>query len=201
MVKPLPQPYGAGGGRPCGQSASSLLQPVGFAADEAILPYPKNAYAGYRIIQEYLSFPEAFRFVDITGLKSRLPAVQADEISLRFHFSRILPPPDTRVTRDSMQLYCTPPAVNLFSHEGEPVDLNGRQTEYRISPSSRCPEHYEVFSIEQVEGWLEGRSGRGEPRIYTAFESFQHEVERDRGGRTALYYRYVPGERAWGGWF
>jgi type VI secretion system protein ImpG len=86
-----------------------------------------------------------------------------------------------------MQLYCTP-AVNLFSHEGEPVDLNGRQTEYRISPSSRCPEHYEVFSIEQVEGWLEGRSGRGEPRIYTAFESFQHEVERDRG-RTALYYR------------
>lgn len=165
---------------------SSLLQPVGFAADEAILPYPKNAYAGYRIIQEYLSFPEAFRFIDIAGLKSRLPAVQADEISLRFHFSRILPP-DVRVTRDSLQLYCTP-AVNLFSHEGEPVDLNGRQTEYRISPSSRCPEHFEVFSIEQVEGWLEGRSGRGEPRLYTAFESFQHEVERDRG-RTALYYR------------
>ena len=86
-----------------------------------------------------------------------------------------------------MQLYCTP-AVNLFTHEGEPVDLNGRQTEYRILSSSRSPDHFEVFSIEQVEGWLEGRSGRGERRIYTAFESFQHEVERDRG-RTALYYR------------
>src|SRR5690554_7204449 len=49
------------------------------------------------------------------------------------------------ISRDSLQLYCTP-AVNLFSHEGEPVDLNGRQTEYRISPSSRCPEHFEVFS-------------------------------------------------------
>ncbi|HET8849594.1 MAG TPA: type VI secretion system baseplate subunit TssF, partial [Marinobacter sp.] len=111
------------------------LTPVGFAADEAILPYPKNAYAGYRILQEYLSFPEAFRFIDITGLAARLPAVQADEIQLRFRFSRILPP-DARVNRDSMQLYCTP-AVNLFSHEAEPVDLNGRQTEYRISPSSR----------------------------------------------------------------
>src|SRR5690554_586891 len=168
------------------QLPASLLQPVGFAADEAVLPYPKNAYAGYRIIQEYLSYPEAFRFVDLTGLAARLPAVQADEISIRFHFRRILPP-DARVVKESMQLYCTP-AVNLFRHEGEPVDLNGRQTEYRILPSSRCPEHYEVFSIEQVEGWLEGRSGRGEPRVYTAFESFQHEVERDRG-RTALYYR------------
>jgi type VI secretion system protein ImpG len=163
-----------------------LLQPVGFASDEALLPYPKNAYPGYRILQEYLSFPEAFRFVDLQGLAPRLPAVQADEISLRFHFSRILPP-DVKIRAENFQLYCTP-AINLFSHEADPVDLNGRQTEYRITPSSRSPEHYEVFNIEQVEGWLEGRSGLGEPRIYTAFESFQHEVERDRG-RKALYYR------------
>ncbi len=173
-----------------GESRYSLpparLQPVGFGADEALLPYPKNAYSGYRILQEYLSFPEAFRFVDVTGLAARLPAQQADEISLTFHFNRILPP-DARVRAESLQLYCTP-AVNLFSHEGEPVDLSGRQTEYRISPSSRLPEHFEVFAVEQVEGWLEGRSGRGEPRIYTPFESFQHEVERDHG-RTALYYR------------
>ncbi|MBW0147857.1 type VI secretion system baseplate subunit TssF [Marinobacter arenosus] len=165
---------------------ASLLQPVGFGSEEALLPYPKNAYPGYRILQEYLSFPEAFHFVDVRGLQARLPSVQADEISLRFHFNRILPP-DTSVRTESLQLYCTP-AVNLFSHEGEPVDLSGRQTEYRISPSGRSPDHYEVFSIEQVEGWLEGRSGRGEPRIYTPFESFQHEVERDRR-RTALYYR------------
>ena len=165
---------------------SASLRPVGFEADEALLPYPKNAYPGYRILQEYLSFPGAFRFVDVTGLRSRLPAVQAEEISVRFQFSRMLPP-EARVVRESLQMYCTP-AVNLFSHEGEPVDLNGRQTEYRISPSSRSPDHFEVFSIDQVEGWLEGRSGRGEPRIYTPFESFQHEVERDRE-RTALYYR------------
>ncbi|MBC7191156.1 type VI secretion system baseplate subunit TssF [Marinobacter sp.] len=165
---------------------SSLLKPVGFAQDEGLLPYPKNAYSGYRILQEYLSFPEAFRFVDLCGLKNRLPAVQADEISLRFHFSRILPP-EVKIRAENFQLYCTP-AINLFTHEADPVDLNGRQAEYRVTPSSRSPEHFEVFSLEQVEGWLEGRSGRGEPRIYTPFESFQHEVERDRG-RTALYYR------------
>jgi len=165
---------------------ANQLQSVGFASDEALLPYPKNAYPGYRILQEYLSFPEAFRFVDLKGLAPRLPAVQADEISLGFHFSRILPP-DVKIRAENFQLYCTP-AINLFNHEADPVDLNGRQTEYRITPSSRSPEHYEVFNLEQVEGWLEGRSGQGEPRIYTAFESFQHEVERDRG-RKALYYR------------
>jgi type VI secretion system protein ImpG len=105
----------------------SSLRPVGFANDEALLPYPKNAYPGYRILQEYLSFPEAFRFVDIDGLRAHLPAIQTDEISLRFYFSRILPP-DAKVRADNLQLYCTP-AVNLFNHEGEPVDLNGRQTE------------------------------------------------------------------------
>ncbi|MBE03096.1 type VI secretion system baseplate subunit TssF [Marinobacter lutaoensis] len=165
---------------------ASALQPVGFAEEEALLPYPRNAFPGYRILQEYLSYPEAFRFVDVQSLASRLPALPADEMRLRFHFNRILPA-DARITRDAFQLHCTP-AINLFSHEGEPVDLNGRQTEYRIQPSSRSPDHYEVFSVDRVEGWLEGRSGRAEPRVYTAFESFQHEVERDRG-RTALYYR------------
>ncbi|MDC0662898.1 type VI secretion system baseplate subunit TssF [Marinobacter sp. SS21] len=162
------------------------LQPVGFAGDEAMLPYPKNAYPGYRILQEYLSFPEAFRFVDVAGLAGRLPAAVVDEVRLRFRFNRILPP-ELKVRPEHFQLYCTP-AVNLFSHEADPVDLNGRQTEYRISPSSRAPDHFEVFSVDQVEGWLEGRSGRGESRLYTAFESFQHEVERDQG-RTALYFR------------
>lgn len=165
-----------------------LLRPVGFATDEALLPYPKNAYPGYRILQEYLTFPEAFQFVDITGLKGRLPAVQADEIQLRFRFNRILPP-DVKVRNDSFQLYCTP-AVNLFSHEADPVDLNGRETQYRINPSGRASGHYEVFSVDRVEGWLENGNhpGGGEPRVYTSFESFQHEVERGRN-RTSLYYR------------
>ncbi len=162
-----------------------LLQPMGFADDEALLPYPQNALPGHRILQEYLSLPEAFRFVEVSGLASRLPAVQADEISLRFHFNRLLPA-QMRTGPDDFQLYCTP-AINLFSHEGEPVDLNGRQAEYRILASSRSPDHYEVFSIEQVEGWLEGRSGRNASRVYTAFESFRH----DRQGEhqtTPLYY-------------
>ncbi len=164
------------------------LKPVGFGKDEGLLPYPKNAYPGYRILQEYLSFPEAFHFIDLTGLGRLLPNVQADELKIKFRFNRTLPP-DAKVREDSFQLYCAP-AINLFEHEADPIDLNGRQTEYRMQPSSRFASHYEIFSVDQVEGWLDSSPGRprGEPRIYNAFESFQHQIERDHD-RTALYYR------------
>jgi type VI secretion system protein ImpG len=167
---------------------TNSVRPVGFGADEAMLPYPKNAYPGYRILQEYLSFPEAFHFIDVAGLGKLLPGVQADEITLRFRFNRTLPP-DAKVRNESFQLYCTP-AVNLFQHEADPIDLNGRQTEYRVQPSTSNSAHYEVFSVDQVEGWLDNPVGqaRGEPRMYSPFESFQHQIERDRN-RTALYYR------------
>ncbi|SDM89351.1 type VI secretion system protein ImpG [Franzmannia pantelleriensis] len=165
-----------------------LLQPVGFSREDALLPYPRNAYQGYRILQEYLCFPEAFQFFDLVGLGDYLPTQHAERVTLRLVFSRTLPA-DAKVRDEHLALYCSP-AINLFSHDADPVDLNGERSEYRIHPSSRHPGHYEVFSVDAVHGWLESESGkvRGEPRNYVPFESFQHQIERDRQ-REALYYR------------
>ncbi len=163
---------------------------VGFSSDQALLPYPKNVYDGYRILQEYLSFPEAFHFFDVKGFAKALPKAVSGDFTLRIHFSKTLPA-DTRVRQDNFQLYCTP-GINLFAHDADPIDLTGRRSEYRIVPSSRYPAHYEIFSVDQVVGWQdtqsEGKRIRGEKRIYSSFESFQHEVERVRN-RQALYYR------------
>ncbi|MCA2015832.1 type VI secretion system baseplate subunit TssF [Vibrio tritonius] len=163
---------------------------VGFDSEQALLPYPKNVYEGYRILQEYLSFPEAFHFVDIKGLNQALPKQVSGEFTLKIYFSKTLPT-DVRVRNDNFQLYCTP-IINLFEHDADPIDLNGKKTEYRVIPSSRYPAHYEVFSIDSVTGWQDsmqsGRRVRGEKRVYSAFETFQHEVERARN-RKALYYR------------
>ncbi|HET8789620.1 MAG TPA: type VI secretion system baseplate subunit TssF [Modicisalibacter sp.] len=164
------------------------LHPVGFAESQGLLPYPRNAYQGYRILQEYLCFPEAFQFFDIAGLGKRLPARPGRRITLRLVFSRTLPA-DAKVRDEHLALYCTP-AINLFEHDADPIDLSGERSEYRLRPSSRNPSHYEVFSVDQVSGWLAGESGkiRGEARDYVPFESFQHQIERDRE-RNALYYR------------
>ncbi|MGD8172760.1 type VI secretion system baseplate subunit TssF [Vibrio sp. TRT 21S02] len=168
----------------------SAFSIVGFDSNEALLPYPTNVYEGYRILQEYLSFPEAFHFFDIKDIDKALPKSVHGEFTLQLNFSKTLPA-DVRVQTENFQLYCTP-VINLFEHDADPVDLNGRKTEYRIIPSSRYPAHYEVFSVDSVAGWQDntqtGQRIRGKKRVYSSFESFQHEVERVRD-RKALYYR------------
>lgn len=166
------------------------VKTVGFDSEQALLPYPDNVYEGYRVLQEYLSFPEAFHFFDITRLAGALPKSAVREFKLKISFTKTLPT-DVRVRRDNFQLYCTP-VINLFDHDADPIDLTGRRSEYRIVPSSRYPSHYEVFSVDGVFGWQDKTQSsgriRGEKRVYSAFESFQHEVERARN-REALYYR------------
>nr|WP_298378830.1 type VI secretion system baseplate subunit TssF [uncultured Halomonas sp.] len=166
----------------------SCLRPVGFDESESLLPYPRNTYQGYRILQEYLCFPQAFLFFDITGLGRRLSARPGSRLTLRFVFTRTLPA-DARVHDEHLALHCSP-AINLFEHDADPIDLDGKRSEYRVRPNSRNPRHFEVFSIDRVSGWLENASGniRGESRHYVPFESFQHQIERDRQ-RNALYYR------------
>ncbi|WP_025821237.1 type VI secretion system baseplate subunit TssF [Shewanella marina] len=161
---------------------------LGFESDEAILPYPTNVYEGYRILQEFLSFEHAFLFCDVANIAQVVTADTRHGFSLRFCFSKPLPA-DVRVRDESFQLYCTP-VINLFDHDADPIDLNGKSAEYRVTPSSRYPSHYEIFSVDQVQGWQEKNSGRvrGQVRHYSAFESFQHQIERAQH-RLALYYR------------
>lgn len=161
---------------------------VGFDSGDAILPYPRNVYEGYRIIQEYLSFPDAFLFFDLRNLGQYVAADTQGSFSLRFSFTKNLPA-DVRVRDNSFELYCSP-AINLFEHDADPIDLNGLHAEYKITPSCRQPAHYEVFSVNQVQGWQENHIGRirGQVRNYTPFESFQHEIERTRH-RQSLYFR------------
>ena len=47
----------------------TALKPVGFGEDEGMLPYPSRSFIGYRLLQEYFTFPEKFFFLDLTGLE------------------------------------------------------------------------------------------------------------------------------------
>jgi len=166
----------------------SCFKLAGFDSQDALLSYPKNVYEGYRILQEYLSFQEAFLFFDLKSIGEFVNASMSGNLTIRFSFSKMIPA-DVRIREECFQLYCTP-AINLFEHDADPIDLNGKSSEYRITPSSRHPANYEIFSVDKVEGWQDTQNGRerGKPRLYTPFESFQHEIERTRH-RKALYYR------------
>lgn len=167
---------------------AKALKSVGFERDDALLPYPNNVYSGYRILQEYFCFPESFLFFELSGGEWPKQLLPVSEFKVHFCFDRPLPA-ELKIRPDSFMLNCVP-AINLFQHDSEPVNLNGRQAEYPLKASYRHADSFEIFSVDQVEGWVEGNLGRsrGTPRIYQPFESFQHQIERAKQ-RLALYYR------------
>ncbi|HHA1936139.1 TPA: type VI secretion system baseplate subunit TssF [Enterobacter ludwigii] len=167
---------------------ASILKTSGFAREEALLPYPGNVYSGYRILQEYFCFPESFLFFHLAGGDWPKQPLAVSSFKLHFGFERPLPPA-LKIRQDAFMLNCVP-AINLFQHDSEPVALTGLQAEYPLRASHSHPESYEIFSVDSVEGWVEGPDGRahGGNRVYQPFESFQHQIER-ASGRLALYYR------------
>ncbi|RQS75473.1 type VI secretion system baseplate subunit TssF [Burkholderia sp. Bp8963] len=160
----------------------------GFSPSEALLPYPKNAFDGYRILQEYFIFPKRFQFFRLTGLQKFWPGEAVEHIRFELHFRRPMPP-DIRVRTEDLALYCTP-AVNLFKHDAEPISLDGTAVDQRVVPSGHRPDAYEIFSIDEVNSTHNhelGQYGKRQ-RTYQSFESLQHEIEHAHG-HAALYYR------------
>lgn len=151
------------------------VQPVGFAEDEALIPYPLNTFRGYRYLQEYFAFQDKFLFVDVNGLDilAGLPQDilrQVRGLEVRFDIrksdvQRLQP------TLDNVKLHCTP-IVNLFKHDASPIRLDGKQDEYLLMPAVYAPESCGVFSVETVTGWKPGGLGY---EAYVPFESFEHD--------------------------
>jgi type VI secretion system protein ImpG len=164
---------------------ASAVTPAGFQENEALLPYPPNAFNGYRLLQEYFALPEKFLFVDISGLRDILQNASDTDATFRlsFVFNRTLDP-QVRVREHHFRLFCTP-VVNLFEHDADPIRLDRRQVEYRIRPSGRQQQHHAIHSVDRVEGWLPNGGG---VRRYPPFESFEHRIVR-RGSAEELYYR------------
>lgn len=150
------------------------VQPVGFAQDQALIPYPPNTFTGYRHLQEYFIFPDKYLFVDVTGLDAlrRLPNEVIKRIcgvTLRFELHN-QPSQLQHLTRDNVKLYCTP-IVNLFTHDAVPIRLDGKQDEYLLIPGEYARGNAGVFSVDRVTGWRPGGQGY---RAFVPFESFEH---------------------------
>src|SRR5690606_18868767 len=89
----LVQPLGAGG-VPTGAAGAlrhlpaSVVQPVGFEDDEALLPVTATGFSGHRLVQEYFAFPQRFQFARITGLAPVLRAMAVPDVEIVVLFSR-----------------------------------------------------------------------------------------------------------------
>ena len=106
-----------------------------------MLPYTPRSFLGYRLLQEYFTFPEKFLFFDLAifdAVRSAGFGEKAEIIFLIRQFERgerraLL---ETGLSPRSMRVGCTP-VVNLFPQVSEPILLTQRKTEYEVVPDAR----------------------------------------------------------------
>ena len=160
-------------------NADSVRQ-VGFAPDEDVLPYPRHSFVGYRLLQEYFSFPEKFFFLDIAGFEQVAEAGLGSSVEVLFLISDFDRPDQRQVielglSAKTFRLGCTP-IVNLFPLVAEPIRLEQKKYEYRIVPDARREQYLDVHSVQEATGISADSS---EPVKFRPFYSYRHENTRD----------------------
>ena len=169
-------------GRVAGQDT---VRPVGFADDEALLPYDARSFSGFRLLHEYLSFRRKFWAVDVLGLGAFALPERAQRLEIVVDWDQAFPD-DRRVTVQNVRLHCTP-AVNLFETDAEPVAADGTTTEVRVVPDARRPRSVEAVDVLAVVG-VEDDTGRRHD--YAPFYQF--------GGQSTRHYTTMRETRALG---
>ncbi len=145
----------------------TAIAKVGFDADQALFPYPAQAFAGYRILQEYFLLPQKFLFFDLNGLEQWQNRGQAARFTVSFELGD-LPPELPPVKKDNFLLHVCP-ASNLFPHEAEPISVDHRQPEYQVKASGGSSGHFQVHSVQKVTGIAPGTVRK---REFAPFELF-----------------------------
>jgi len=139
---------------------ASEIRRIGFADDQALLPYTSRSFQGYRLLQEYFAFSERFLFIEVAGLGPALSQCDDTELDIIFQFNRSNKQLIDSVGSDHFNLFCTP-AVNLFPKRSDRIHLATGDSEYHIVPDRTRPMDFEVHSVSEVLGY----GAKSEPEI------------------------------------
>jgi type VI secretion system protein ImpG len=179
------------------------LGQVGFEPDEAILPWPRESFPGYRLLTEFLSFREKFLFLDIAGWRQVAQAGFGKKVEVAFFLNRAEVNLEQGVTARTFLAGCTP-IINVFEKSAEPLAVTHRATEYRVVPARAHPMGMEVLSVDEVASFEPSRGhvdfrpfyarefgadGRDEGHAFWLTSRRESYVEDDRG--TEVYLTLV----------
>src|SRR5690606_15451550 len=139
-------------------------------------------------------YPEKFLYVDLNGLSCISIAVQANpelehythlelEVVLRDEVPNHLTP-----TSENIRLFCTP-IVNLFEADARPLEVDHRQHEYRVVPEGHPRDHYDIFSVDEVQAW--GHEDR-QQYPYHSYDSFAFCRQEEHNARRLFWQKLKP---------
>ncbi len=174
------------GGKKCLSLPPSVISPVGFTDEEAVLPFSKRSFTGYRLLFEYFCFPEKFLFFDLNGLDGLKTAPTGDTLDIFIYLDLVA---KANVILDQYT-FClnASPAVNLFSKIAEPVRVEQKKTEYRVIPDLRRQNSSEIYSIDQVTAL--SADTQNKHFEYRPFYSMRHHLN-DEGEEQRRAYWHI----------
>jgi len=140
----------------------------GLDPENALIPWPRHASPGYRLLQEYFTQPAKLLFVDVGGLDAAAD-LAGERFEILIEFDR---PPDNpgRISRDNFRMFCAPVA-NIFKTTADPIRYDGTEREVLLRATEMNPLHMEVHEVLSVVG---ARGAVGERRRYLPFYEFGH---------------------------
>ena len=149
--------------------AEQAIKQVGFTDEEALLPFSKRSFSGYRLLTEYFSFPYKFLFLDLFGLDQAAARKFGSHFDILIHLKDVVPPA-APVTTETFRMGATP-IVNLFSRLCDPIYLSQQKYEYQIIPDVHRQNSTEIYTVDEV---LTTDPRTNTTRQFSPFYSLRH---------------------------
>ena len=157
------------------------IRQEGFEDGQALLPYPRRSFQGYRLLHEYFAFPERFMFVTLGGLGPAVRRCDHNTIEVIVLFDKADPFLRNAVEASNFALHCTP-AVNLFPRRADTIHVTDQRHEHHVVPDRTAPMDFEVFDVLEASASKAGGEGERE------FSPFYACTNLDAHGRKRAYF-------------
>jgi type VI secretion system protein ImpG len=174
---------------------ASTVRPTGFSDEQALLPVTQRSFQGYRLLHEYFSFPQRFRFIELTELAKSVARTDADTIEIVILLGRGDPALEATVDASNFGLFCTP-AVNLFHKPRiDRIHVTDSSYEFHVVADRTRPLDFEIYQVTEVVGHGSGSDTEQQ------FLPFYAAYSRDEGDQAHAYFtarrepRLVPAEQ------
>ncbi len=136
-----------------------LIEPVGFAPDEALLPSDARTFEGFRLLREFAALPQRFLFFRLKGggLREFVASCESRSMDVIFNFNRSREELARFVDEHRFRLFATP-VINLFERRADQIQLSERFHEAHVVVDKTRPLAFEVFKVQTVRG-IGGEAG------------------------------------------
>lgn len=162
---------------------AAQIRAVGFAPEEALVPYGQRSFDGYRLLVEHFLFPEKFLFIQLDGLEGNWP--DASEVDLYIYLGAGSAELEKSLMAEHLRLWCLP-VINLFEDTLEPLHRDDAEHEYRLVSRYQNADAFEVVALDSVSllnndqmRELAPYYGLGHPRWQESVDVYWHMQRRN----------------------